>query len=115
MALVQSKNRASEEALQVLGDKMDNLKKVTFKNSWEAHKYYVDGKFVEDGTLDHVWINGERQNLIASKVSVPYIDWGHSYTATSTHYFVDTQLLGVRVQIPLYDFISKTEVLAEPV
>jgi len=90
---------------------MSEFKKVTFQNNWETHEYYIDGVKVQDGKLDHVWIDGERHNLIARVTSVPYTDWGHSYTATSTHYFVDTQVLGVRLEIPLHDFIEKTEVL----
>jgi len=59
---------------------------LTCINNWESLEYRINGIRVK--SLSKVKIDGKTYDVVASAVTVPYSDTGHTYTATSTHYFV---------------------------
>ena len=94
--------------------KVDNLVtipgKLTYKNDWEYDQYFVDGKRIRE--LHLIEVNGVQYDVDSGQVSVPYDDMGHTYTATSTHFFVEVEVLGVKVQIDLNRVVKKQRIKA---
>lgn len=85
-------------------------KPLTYSNSWESDTYIVDGKPVKNLTM--VVIGGDCYPVESRRVSVPYNDMGHNYSATSTHYFVKTTVFGTIMEFDLNTIIRKVPVTA---
>ena len=86
------------------------MKILKYTNDWEHDVYTVGGERVT--RLETVEID-EVQYLVISKIrSVQYDDMGHVYTATSTHYFVEIDVLGVKTRIDLNTIVPKRRVYA---
>jgi len=64
------------------------MKELEYKNDWEYHKYYVENQRVDPKSIKEVTICGKKYKTIVKKVSVPYSDMGHAYTAESDHLFL---------------------------
>jgi hypothetical protein len=72
---------------------------ISYENQWEYDIYRVDG--IEIADLKEVSIDGILYKVTKRKVSIPYNDMGHSYTATSNHFFIETEVLGEPMTIDL--------------
>lgn len=75
------------------------MSKLHYSNNWENDIYTIGKKRVD--TLDVVEINGVEYDVTARKVTVPYDDMGHTYTSTSTHYFVTAKVFGIPKEFDL--------------
>lgn len=86
------------------------MKKLVYRNEWEYDVYSIDGKEIKD--LKTVSIRGKRYKVAAIRVSVPYYDMGHSYSQTSTHYFVEESVFGRKRRFDLNTIVGKQPVFA---
>ena len=86
------------------------MKVLKYENDWEYDKYTAGGEPVAQ--LKVVEIDDVQYPVIAKSVSVRYDDMGHVYTATSTHYFVEIDVLGVKTQVDLNTIVPKRRVYA---
>lgn len=85
----------------------DNV--LEYRNNWMADEYYVAGRRIKD--LREVLIGNEPANIIGRDVSVPYHDMGHTYSATSRHYFVVVEKYGIRFEHDLNTLVGKTKII----
>lgn len=79
--------------------------KLTYKNNWEYDEYYVDGKRVKE--LIRVSFEGKEYDVHSRRVSVSYSDLGHTYSSTSTHFFIKERILGAEVEIDLNRIVPR--------
>lgn len=86
------------------------MKVLKYQNDWEHDVYTVDGERVT--RLETVEIDEVQYPVIAKICSVQYDDMGHVYTATSTHYFVEIDVLGVKTRVDLNTIVPKRRVYA---
>ena len=86
------------------------MKILKYKNDWEHDVYTVGGAPVV--RLKTVEIDDVQYPVIAKGVSVQYDEMGHVYTATSTHYFVEIDVLGVKTRVDLNTIVPKRRVYA---
>lgn len=84
--------------------------RLVYENQWESDIYKVNGQEIQ--TLKAVEIDGEIYKVTSREVSVEYGDMGHTYTAKSTHYFVETTVLGIKKKIDLNTVVPHTKVMA---
>ncbi len=88
-----------------------NIVPLTFENDWERHVYRADGRIIEN--MRNIYSKDkktgafEKVKIKSSEESVSYGDMGHTYNAWSTHYYVEAVVMGVKIEIPLVDFINK--------
>ncbi len=81
-----------------------------YNNNWEYDTYLVNNRKI--ATLTKVEINGKEYEVTSHKVSVPYNDMGHSYQATSVHYFVKETVFGTEQKIDLNKIVNRAKVIA---
>lgn len=72
-----------------------------YKNNWEADEYFIDGTKVTD--ITEIEIGGERYDVIAREVSVPYNDMGHIYEGRSKHFFIQVPIGRARTHLVTVD------------
>ncbi len=67
-----------------------NTPDISYKNNWEAHEYYADGRRLK--SIKRVVVGKELKSFVLDvnsfKDEVSYNDMGHTYTATSTQFTV---------------------------
>jgi hypothetical protein len=73
-------------------DFVTGIQTLKYSNNWENDVYTIQGHRVID--LKQVSIHGKKYEVTSKSVSVGYSDHGHSYTSTSTHYFVTEYVFG---------------------
>lgn len=89
---------------------MNNFEhKLDYQNSWESDSYYVDKKLIEK--LKKVSIQGKEYDVDSRKVEVPYYDMGHTYTATSVHYFITENVFGMDHEFDLNTIVPNVDVI----
>ena len=81
------------------------MDKLTYRNQWEADEYYVGEKRIH--ILDEIEYNGVTYPVTTVRMSVPYNDMGHTYHGVSNHFFVDIEVLGVRIKMDLNKIVPK--------
>ena len=84
--------------------------KLTYENQWESDIYRVNDQEIK--SLKKVEINGKVYKVISEKIGIDYNDMGNTYTAVSTHYFVETEVFGIEKQIDLNTLVPKINVIA---
>ncbi len=82
------------------------MKILKYKNDWKHDVYTVGGERVI--RLETVEIDDVQYPVIAKICSVR----GRVYTATSTHYFVEIDVLGVKTRVDLNTIVPKRRVYA---
>lgn len=78
---------------------------LSYCNNWETDEYYVGKKKVS--SLNEIEFKDVKYNVISEDVTVPYNDMGHTYHATSKHYFIEQNVLGVAMKIDLRKIVPK--------
>ena len=81
---------------------------LAYRNEWEADIYTIDGKSVN--TLESVLIGSKKYKVTARNVSVSYNDMGHTYSGTSTHYFVTAKVFGIPQVFDLNTLVEKVAI-----
>lgn len=84
------------------------MKQLSYQNNWEMDEYYVGKDRV--ATLDSVSINDITYKVTAKICSIPYNDMGHTYSGTSTHYFVKEKVFGIEKTFDLNGLVGKVKV-----
>ena len=79
------------------------MKKLSYECSWEYDRYSIDNKPIL--TLTKVKIKGKEYKVTKRSVTIPYNDMGHTYTATSDHYFVEEEVFGKKMKFDLNEII----------
>lgn len=82
-----------------------------YKNDWHSDCYTVAGVLV--GELTTVSIGRKTYPVKCRKVGVEYSDMGHTYTATSKHYFITEKVFGVEMEFDLNKIVPKVVVHAK--
>ena len=83
-------------------------KALTYRNNWESDEYYLGDKKLE--IINIVEIDGKIYDVVARNVSKSYSDHGHTYTATSRHYFIQERVFGTVMEVDLNTICNKTKV-----
>jgi len=83
-----------------------------YRNNWEADEYFDKVIEKEIKNLKEVDINGKLYKVKSRSISVPVYDMGHTYTATSKHYFVTEEVFGVKIEFDLNTIVEKVPVFA---
>jgi len=84
--------------------------RLVYDNQWQYDNYLIDKKHI--ATLTKVSIDNKEYDVTSRKVSIPYADMGHSYEATSVHYFVKEQVFGMEQIFDLNQLVPKVKVIA---
>lgn len=95
--------------------------KLSFVNNWERYEYYVNGKRISDISSVEIRKNGKYEcvvPVIKALVHNTYSDCGHSTTVSTFEFFIETEVHGVIVSVPLRSYVlfnrnAKTEVFVE--
>lgn len=83
-------------------------KTLTYRNNWESDEYYLGDKKLDNMSI--VEIDGKRYSVFRRKVTKSYSDHGHTYGATSWHYFIEEQVFGTVMEVNLNTICNKTKV-----
>ena len=84
------------------------MKHLSCRNNWEMDEYSVGTDRI--ATLDSVSINDVTYKVTARIMSIPYNDMGHTYSGTSTHYFVKEKVFGVEKDFDLNGLVNKIKI-----
>ncbi len=77
---------------------------------WGCDLYFVGRRRVE--SLKEVQIGTKRYRVVSSSVSETIYDMGHTYEASSRHYYVVTKVFGLRMELDLNEIAHRTVVIA---
>lgn len=91
-------------------DFVTGVQTLKYANNWENDVYTIKGKRVLD--LKKVSIRGQKYLVTSKKVSVNYSDHGHTYTSTSTHYFITESVFGKAKMFDLNTLMTEHDVKA---
>lgn len=80
---------------------------LSYASSWFYDKYFVDNNHIT--SLEEVEFEGETYPVFARKVSVAYRDMGHDLEATSNHFFIEVDVLGVKIPVDLNQIVTKNK------
>ena len=84
------------------------MKRLKYRNNWENDVYST-----EEGDIDNIFtvlIDGESYAVARERRSVSYSDHGHTYTATSYHYFIKKVVFGTLISFDLNTIVNKVPV-----
>lgn len=84
--------------------------KLTYKEQYGDHEYYVDNKYIED--LKEVKIDGKKYKIVGVQTTEMNYEMGHNHVVCSLKYHIETIFENTRVLIDLDHFFAKRSVVA---
>ena len=89
---------------------MKHQNKLTHKEQYGHHEYYINNKYIED--LKEVKINGKKYKVVGVQTTEMNYEMGHNYVVYSLKYHIETIFENTRVLIDLDHFFKKRFVIA---
>lgn len=84
--------------------------KLTHKEQYGHHEYYVDEKYIKD--LKEVKIDGKKYRVVGVQTTEMNYEMGHNNVVYSLKYHIETIFENTRVLIDLDHFLKKRSVVA---
>lgn len=84
--------------------------KLTHREQYGDHEYYIDDKYIED--LKEVKIDGTKYKVVGVPTTEMNYEMGHNNTVYSLKYHIETIFENTKVLIDLDHFFEKRSVVA---